>query len=145
MSKKLGIITLIVALIAAALSAAALTTALHPAASTAQEQREEIQYVMYLGTNDKDTNQPVCPPEQAKEKAEEILIDHFGGYTIQEANGGWIDGDTVYREYTLVIHLSDTTADAVHAAAKDLIREFNQSSVLIQANRTETEFYAGED
>ena len=40
-------------------------------------------------------------------------------------------------------YLSDTDADAVHAAADDLIRAFNQSSVLIQENRTATEFYAG--
>ena len=100
--------------------------------------------MLYLGTNDKDTNQPVYPPEEAKEKAKEILIRNFGGYTIQEANGGWIDDEnTVYQEYTLVIYLSDTTIDKVHAAADEMIRTFNQSSVLIQANETKTEFYAG--
>ncbi len=77
------------------------------------------------------------------EKAKEILINHFGGYTIQEANGGWIDGDKTYQEYTLVIYLSDTDLAAVHAAADDMIREFRQSSVLIQANETTTEFYGG--
>lgn len=143
MSKKLGIITLVLALIAVALSAAALTASLKTEAPAAQTQ-EDVQYVLYLGTNDKDTNQPVLPEEAAKAKAEEILLDHFGGYTIQNANGGWIDGGTVYREYTLVIYLSDTTAEEVHAAADELIREFRQSSVLIQANRTATEFYAGE-
>ena len=105
---------------------------------------EDIQYVMYLGTNDKDTNEPVCTPEEAKEKTKAILTDHFGGYTIQEAEGGWIDEDgTLYQEYTLVIYLSDTSPDAVHEAADELIREFDQSSVLIQANRTQTEFYSG--
>ena len=49
----------------------------------------DVQYVMYLGTNDKDTNEPVFDPDEAKAQAEEILVDHFGGYTIQEANGGW--------------------------------------------------------
>ena len=104
---------------------------------------KDVQYVMYLGTNDKDTNKPVFTPDQAKEKAQEILLDHFGGYTIQEANGGWIDGDIVYTEYTLVIYLSDTDLESVHAAADDMIKAFNQSSVLIQANTTTTEFYAG--
>ena len=142
MSKKFGIITLILCLIAVCLSAAALVCTVKKDAPTAQEQTD-VQYVMYLGTNDKDTNEPVFAPEEAKEKAEEILLDHFGGYTIQEANGGWIDSDTVYREYTLVIYLSDTTPEDVHAAADDLIKEFNQSSVLIQANQTATEFYSG--
>ena len=72
-----------------------------------------------------------------------ILIDHFGGYTIQEANGGWKDGTIVYKEYTLVIYLSDTTIDEVHQACKAFIEKFNQSSILIQSNKTRTEFYAG--
>ena len=144
MSKKLGIITLILCLVAVCLSAAALGIAVKPDAPVAQELMD-TQYVMYLGTNDKDTNQPVFSPEQAKEKAEAILLEHFGGYTIQDANGGWIDGENIYREYTLVIYLSDTTLNDVHDAAKELIREFNQSSVLIQANQTKTEFYSGED
>ena len=47
------------------------------------------------------------------------------------------------NEYTLVICLSDTDPEQVHAAADDLILRFNQSSVLIQANKTATEFYSG--
>ena len=108
-----------------------------------EENTKDVQYVLYLGTNDKDTNEPVFSPEEAKEKAEEILIDHFGGYTIQEASGGWENEGTRYTEYTLVIFLSDTTLEEVHAAADDMIRTFNQSSVLIQANETMTEFYSG--
>ena len=102
----------------------------------------DIQYVLYLGTNDKDTNLPVFTPEEAMTKAQEILIRHFGGYTIQEAHGGWIDNGTIYQEYTLVIYLSDTTPEAVHAAADELIEVFHQSSVMIQANPTKTEFYS---
>ena len=105
---------------------------------------EDIQYVMYLGTNDKDTNKPVFTQAEAMERTRKILIDHFGGYIIQEAHGGWIDGDTEYQEYTLLIYLSDTTPDAVHAAADELIEVFRQSSVLIQANPTTTEFYSEE-
>lgn len=106
------------------------------------EESHDIQYVLYLGTNDKDTNQPVFSKEEAKEAAKEILIDHFGGYTIQEAEGGWKDGDTIYQEYTLVIYLSDTSLDEVHSAADELISKFHQSSVLIQSNQTTTEFYS---
>ena len=108
------------------------------------EADEGVQYVMYLGTNDKDTDKPVFTQAEAIEKAREILISHFGGYTIQEAFGGWIGDDgTEYQEYTLVIYLSDTTLDKVHAAADELVEAFNQSSVLIQANPTQTEFYSG--
>ena len=105
---------------------------------------EDMQYVMYLGTNGKDTNKPVFTQAEALEQAKAILLEHFGGYTIQEANGGWIDGDTEYQEYTLVIYLSDTTEADVHAAADELIEVFDQSSVLIQTNPTKTEFYSGD-
>ena len=104
----------------------------------------DIQYVMYLGTNDKDTYEAFGTPEESKTKADEVLTRYFEGFTIQEANGGWTNEDgSVSHEYTLVIILSDTTLDKVHAAADELIREFNQNSVLIQANETSTEFYNG--
>lgn len=139
MQKKGLILTAVLAAIALCLSAVSLGLSLKPA----PVEKADVQYVMYLGTNDMDTNEPVFAPEEAREKAKEILVRHFGGYTLQEAQGGWKDGDTLYQEYTLVIYLSDTTLENVHAAAKDLIREFHQSSVLIQANSTRTEFYSG--
>ena len=112
--------------------------------ATGETAGEDVQYVMYLGTNDKDTNEPVFTQEESMDTVRNILIDHFGGYTIQEANGGWVnENGEESREYTLVIYLSDTTLDEVHAAADDLLKTFNQSSVLIQTNPTQTEFYAG--
>ena len=143
MSKKIGWIAAVLSVIAIILGIAALSAAKKPA-EKAEPEEKDVQYVLYLGTNDKDTNEPVFAPEEAKEKAEEILIDHFGGYTIQEANGGWKDGDIVFTEYTLVIYLSDTTPEDVHAAADEMVKTFRQSSVLIQANETTTEFYSGE-
>ena len=103
------------------------------------------QYVLYLGTNDKDTNKPVYSREESKERAKAILMKELGGYTIQEAEGGWRGDDgTEYQEYTLVIYLSDTDLDTVHKVARELIDEFRQSSVLISTERVKTEFYAGE-
>ena len=140
MSKKSGIVTLVIAIIALCLSVFNLVLAQKPA----EQETKDIQYVMYVGTNDKDSDEPVCSLEEAKVRAADILVEHFGGYTIQEANGGWKDGDTVYREDSLVIFLSDTTLDKVHAAADDLIQAFHQSTILIQANETTTEFYSSE-
>lgn len=114
-----------------------------PAPSEEDTAAEDVQYVMYLGTNDKDTNKPVFTQSEAREQAKAILVRHFGSYTLQEAQGGWLDGNTEYQEYTLVIYLSDTTEAAVHAAADELIEVFDQASVLIQANPTHTEFYTG--
>ena len=105
------------------------------------EEKKDVQYVLFLGTNDKDTNKPVFTQDEAMEKARDILIRRFGGYTIQEAHGGWIDNGKVYQEYTLIIYLSDTTPELVHDAAAEMVETFHQSSVLIHANETTTEFY----
>jgi len=142
MSKKTSSISIILSVIAIILAAFALVSAGKTDISATQP-AGDTQYVLYLGTNDKDTNEPVFSPEEAKTQAETILLKHFGGYTIQEANGGWIDDDKTYQEYTLVIYLSDTAPEQVHAAADEMLQVFNQSSVLIQANQTVTEFYSG--
>ena len=129
------------------LSLAALCLSVVSAVGTFQNndtKEKDIQYVMYIGTNDKDTNEPVCSPDEAKDKVEEVLVKHFGGYTIQEAHGGWEDDGTRYQEYTVVAYLGDTDLESVHDAADKIIKEFNQSSVLIQANETSTEYYGGD-
>ena len=137
MNKKLGVIALILAVIALVLSVAALV-------KPAQRDDKDVQYMMYVGTNDKDTYEPAGTPEEVKARVDLVLTRHFEGFTIQDANGGWTnDNGTVDHEYTVVVLLSDTTLEKVHAAADDLIREFNQSSILIQANQTRTEFYSG--
>ena len=133
-------------LISLAAALAVLMTVSAPAAVPARAEEiaaDGVQYVLFLGTNDKDTNKPVFTQEEAMERARDILIRHFGGYTVQEAYGGWVGDDgQIFREYTLVIYLSDTTEEQVHAAADELLATFRQSSVLIQANETTTEFYS---
>ena len=85
---------------------------------------------------------PLPPPSESI--LEDILIEYIGGYTIQEAYGGWIGDDgTEYQEYTLVIYLSDTDIDTVHSLCDELLSTYNQSAILIQSNVTTTEFYAG--
>ena len=108
------------------------------------DQAGDIQYVLFIGTNDKDSNEPVFESEDCREHLEQILTDHFGGFTIQDARGGWVNDDgSIAHEYTMVVYLSDTDLDAVHSACDDLIQEFNQSAILIQQNSTITEFYSG--
>lgn len=137
MSKRFGIVVAILCVAALALSAAAIWLACGSA------EQQDVQYVLYLGTNDKDSNELVFAPEEALRQAEAILRDCFDGYTIQEATGRWIDGETEYQEYTQVIYLSDTSLEDVHRAADRILEVFHQSAVLIQANQTVTEFYGG--
>lgn len=140
MEKKLSIIAVVLAVIALALAVFSLVSP----PKTEEQEALDKQYVMYLGTNDKDTYEPYGTPEEAKAKVDEVLTKHFEGFTIQDAMGGWTnENGTVDHEYTVVIFLSDTTLEKVHEAADDLIRVFNQSSILIQTNQTRTEFYSG--
>ena len=146
MQKKWMAAMTVLCVLAVCLSIISLKTVMTPAAPVEPEEQKDVQYILYLGTNDKDTNEPVMTLEEAKEKAKEILIKYFGGYTIQEANGGWVDETgKLYQEYTIVMYLSDTTAEKVHAAADEMIRVFDQSAVLIQQNETRTEFYGGQN
>ena len=101
MQKKSGFITLLVSVIALCLSVFSLLTVFR----ICEDKTTDVQYVMYIGTNDKDTNTPVGTSDEVKAKAEEILVSHFGGYTIQEAAGGWADDKgTLYQEYTIVVY-----------------------------------------
>ena len=70
MSKKSGIVISIVAVIALCLSVVNLSIVLRPAGQENEER--DVQYVMYLGTNDKDTDEPVFGPEEAQARAEEV-------------------------------------------------------------------------
>ena len=111
--------------------------------STNETKDKNLQFILYVGTNDKDTNQPVCSPQEARQRAQKILIENLGGYTIQDAAGGWIDDNgTEYQEYTMVIYLSDTTEEQAHKVAEELREEFNQSSILINTTEVTTEFYS---
>lgn len=144
---SLSVAAIVLSVIALCLGLAGLIFGLVQAKKTdaiTAAQDVDIQYVLYLGTNDKDTNEPVYTPEEAEEHADAILTQYFYGFTIQDARGGWLNDDgSVAHEYTLVIYLSDTDLTQVHRACDALIGEFNQSSVLIQQNHTTTEFYAG--
>ena len=147
MGKKASVVAVILSVIAVGIASVSLVFALRCKGDIKQEQTNssgDIQYVLYLGTNDRDTNEPVYSPEEAKAVLKEELIKRMGGYTIMEANGGWIDDSgREYQEYTLVIYLSDTDINKVHDLCDILIEKFKQSSILIHMNETTTEFYAG--
>ena len=145
MKDKNAIISMILSVVAicAAVTAIVICFTIRKSDTSEPSEEGDVQYVLYLGTNDKDTNEPVFAPEESKRKLKEILINSMGGYTIQEANGGWKGDDgKEYQEYTLVVYLSDTTIDKVHTLCDELIKTFNQSSILIQVNKTKTEFYS---
>ena len=85
MSKKQGLTLTLISLTALCLSIISLLTALR--LSTNGTYDTQYQYIIYLGTNDKDTNKAVFAPDEAKFQADHILTKHFSGFTIQDAAG----------------------------------------------------------
>ena len=145
MRDKRTTVAIVLSVLAICISVAAIVLGLTLRMSgvSADTKAGDVQYVLYLGINDKDTDEPVFTHEEAKIVLQEILARRMGGYTLQEAEGGWIGDDKEeHQGYTLVISLSDTTIEKVHALCDELLERFDQSSILIQTNRTVTEFYS---
>lgn len=103
-----------------------------------------MQYVMYVGTNDKDTYMPVYTNEEAKDIVDKVCLKYFEGYTLQEAIGSWTDEkNNVTHEYTLVCYFDDTDEETVYKAADEVIKELNQNTVLIEKDEIVIDFYSG--
>ena len=106
----------------------------------------ETQYVMYVGTNDKDTNLPKYSQESAREIVDKICLEYFEGYTLQEATGAWTDENkNVTHEYTIVCYFDDTDRNTVYLAADEIMKALNQQTVLIEQDNIHMEYYSGSE
>lgn len=141
MKDKFALISSILSLIAVILSGIAFVKGNQPSPT----EQKDVQYVMFLGLPAENEDGSEFTDAQAKDLLETILVRHFSGYTIQNALGGWTDDDGNYdHENSLVIYISDTDMEHVKAAADEMLKEFDQHTILIQTNETVTEFYSGE-
>jgi len=102
------------------------------------------QYVMYVGTNDKDTYQLEMTREEAREIVDTVCLKYFEGYTLQEATGAWTDEtNEITHEYTLVCYFDGADKATVYQAADEIIRALNQNTVLIEEDQISLEYYGG--
>ena len=151
MSTKIGITAIIISLVSLCCSVVCLVFALTANNNTAQnntapkEEEYSKQYVMYVGTNDKDTYKLEITEEEAKRIVDEVCLQYFEGYTLQEATGAWTDeSKNITHEYTLVCYFDDTDKETVYKAANDLIKKLNQNTVLIEEDNIRMEYYSGQ-
>ena len=101
-------------------------------------------YTLYLGLNDKDTYEQIMSTEDALEKANLICAKHAGGYTQLSAKGGWTNDDgTLGHENTIVYVVYDISEENLKAMLDEFIKEFNQSSVLVEKETTAHIYYSG--
>lgn len=102
-------------------------------------------YTLYLGLNDKDTYEQKISTEDAIDKANKICAAHSGGYTQFTARGGWTNDDgTLGHENTLVYMIYDISESDLKAMLDEFIKEFNQSSVLVEKSETAHIYYSGQ-
>lgn len=103
-----------------------------------------VQYVMYVGTNDKDTYQPEHSQEEARDIVDRVCLKYFEGYTLQDATGAWTDEKgEITHEYTLVCYFDGADKETVYRAADEIIEVLNQNTVLIETDEITTEYYGG--
>ena len=143
MSKNSSLPALILSVLGLCCAVVSLVLVLsRPAATLAADESagKSIQYVMYVGTNDKDTYQPEHSQEEAREIVDQVCLKYFEGYTLQEATGAWTDETgQITHEYTL-----DADKATVYRAADEVIEALNQNTVLIEEDEISIEFYGRE-
>lgn len=143
MKERKNLISTVLSALALVLALAALIVSITkkapaPAADTVK------QYVMYIGTNDKDTYAPKFSQEEAKNIVDGICLKHFEGYTLHEAIGSWTDEkNNITHEYTIVCYFDDADKETVYKAADEIIAALNQNTVLIERDEISIEYYSG--
>ena len=142
MSKKTGMIAIIISIVSLCVSCACVGVLVQY--DTGKEASESLQYIMYVGTNDKDTYQPEHSEEEAREIVDQICLKYFEGYTLQDATGAWTDEkNNITHEYTLVCYFDGAKKETVYQAADEIIKKLNQNTVLIEEDTIHTEYYSG--
>ena len=147
MSKKSGVITTVIAIVSLICSLISLGAMIRMYVKTAQDAKEGIeltsQYVMYIGTNDKDTYKMEMTQQQARDTVDEICLKYFDGYTLQEAIGSWTDEkNNITHEYTIVCYFDGADKETVYTAADEIIEALNQNTILIEENEIRMEYYS---
>lgn len=106
----------------------------------------DTQYVIYIGTNDKDSYTQTIPTEEAISIVRTICLNHVDGFTVQLAEGAWRDENGIVTdEVTIICYLDGINAETAHSIADETIRALNQNTVLIEENRVVIEYYSGKE
>jgi len=105
---------------------------------------EEFKYTLYIGLNDKDTYTQLLSTEEAENKASNIVLKHVDGFTRFLGKGAYQDekGIVTY-ENSLVFEIYAATEDQIKAIMDELLQELNQSSILVERERVNCQFYEG--
>ena len=110
--------------------------------SSLGEVSNQKKYVMYLGTNDKDTLKQEIATEVMREQMHEICMKYTDGYTLSIMEGYYRDGaGNPTHEVTLVYVFFNTPLESLKKIMDEALVKFNQSSILLEENKTKSIFY----
>lgn len=97
------------------------------------QEAEEKEYVMYIGLNDKDTYKQCIPTEEVMKRVQSIFAKYVDGYTMEEAEGAWVDEKGVMtQENTLLCYFHGTKEEEMKKIMDQVIKELNQDAVLLE-------------
>jgi hypothetical protein len=100
-------------------------------------------FTMYIGTNDKDTEQLEMTLDEAEALTDEIALRYAEIFTSTIGSGKWLNADGTRTEETTLIYIfygiTDKQAEQI---AGDVCLALNQSSVLIERSDSIATFYS---
>ncbi len=109
------------------------------------EIKSDEKYVIYIGTNDKDTYKQEISTEQAKNIVDSICVKYTDGFTSLQANGGWVDEtNTLTQENTLIYVFYEISQEQLENIMDDILEQLNQNSILIEKQQSLYTYYNGE-
>jgi len=104
-----------------------------------------VQYVLYIGTNDKDTYEQIIPTGEAVEIVNNIVTRYTDGYTMHHARGGWVDETgTLTQEDTIIYTIAYTEESDIIAIMDEVLVALNQNAILMEKRYVTSNFYYGE-
>ena len=103
-------------------------------------------YIIYIGTNDKDTYQQEIPTNEARDMVNAICAKYVEGYTASDAKGGWVDEtDTLTQENTLVYSIYNIKEEQLIQVMDEVREKLNQNSILVERQEAVYMYYYGNE
>ncbi len=101
-------------------------------------------YILYIGTNDKDTYTQLIPTDEARDIVNGICAKYTDGYTASDARGGWVDETgTLTQEQTLVYEFYQISEEQLTQIMDEILSALNQNTILVERQQATYTYYAG--
>ena len=105
---------------------------------------DENKYLLYIGTNDRETYLPRMPLAEARGIVNDICKKYVDGFSVQALQGAWEDEQGVWTsEDTLVYSISGADEGAIIAIMDEALQALNQSSILVEKDEVRLTYYGG--